>query len=164
MIWKEFWKFDKSFKQSDLYMLKRDFEFKKHDYLFNSYIQILKNNLLKMYLSNLIFMWNNIFIHSFHKIQIWFQKINIQMLKWFSYSFNLNFIKNLWALFKKKLFKMYFNLNSLEEKKNEAESQLFKILQQAWENIWNKIVQNLIESMPRRIQAVIAAEGWHTKY
>ena len=117
-----------------------------------------------MYQSNLIFMQNNVFIHSFHKMQIWFQKMDIQMLKWFSYSFDLNFIENLWALFKKKIFKMYFDLNSLEGKKNETESQLFKILQQAWENIRNEVVQNLIENMPRRIQAVIAAEGWHTKY
>ena len=164
MVWEGFWEFDRSSEWSDLYMLKRDFESKKHDYSFNSYIQILENNLLKMYQSNLIFMQNNVFIHSFHKMQIWFQKMDIQMLKWFSYSSNLNFIENLWTLLKKKIFKMYFNLNSLEGKKNETESQLFKILQQAWENIRDEVVQGLIESMSRRIQAVIAAEGWHTKY
>ena len=59
---------------------------------------------------------------------------------------------------------MYSNLNSLEGKKKEAEPQLFKFLHQAWENIRNEIVQDLIENMSRRIQAVIAAEGWHTKY
>ena len=86
------------------------------------------------------------------------------MLKWFPYNSDLNFIENLWALLKKKTFKVYFNLNSLEGKKNEAEFQLFKILQQTWKNIKNEIVQNLIESMPRRIQTVIAAKEWHTKY
>ena len=164
MMWDVFWEFDKQFEQSDLYLFEWDFEVKKQNYFSNSYIQVLENNLLGMWQSNLIFMQNNVFIHSSHKMQTWFKNKDIQMLKWFSYSFNFNSIENLWVLFKKKTFKIYFNLNSFESKKNETEFQLFKILQQAWKNIRNEVVQNLIENMPRRIQTVIAAEGWHTKY
>ncbi len=39
--------------------------------------------------------------------------MNIKVIKWSSYSLNLNSIKNLWALLKKKVYKVYLNLNSL---------------------------------------------------
>ena len=33
-----------------------------------------------------------------------------------------------------------------------------------WNGIGSEVFQNLIESMPRHIQAVIKANGGHTKY
>ena len=49
-------------------------------------------------------------------------------------------------------------------KGDEAESKLFSILQEAWGNIREEVIDGLIASMPRRMAALIAAEGWHTKY
>ena len=61
-------------------------------------------------------------------------------------------------------YKVYSDLNSLKSKGNEAETQLFQILQKAWVNIRVKVIEGLISSMPRRCAAIIKAEGWHTKY
>jgi len=33
-----------------------------------------------------------------------------------------------------------------------------------WDNTPPEVCQNLIESMPRRLEAVIKAKGGHTKY
>jgi len=35
---------------------------------------------------------------------------------------------------------------------------------EVWNNIPSEVCQNLIESMPRRLKAVIEAKGGHTKY
>ncbi|PQE07784.1 transposable element tc1 transposase protein [Rutstroemia sp. NJR-2017a BVV2] len=45
-----------------------------------------------------------------------------------------------------------------------AKSYLESCLQAAWDTLDDTLFENLIESMPRRIEACIAAEGWHTKY
>jgi len=39
-----------------------------------------------------------------------------------------------------------------------------KIVQKVWNNITPDYLQSLYESMPRRMQAVVDAEGGHTKY
>ena len=59
MIWPAFW----GQGRSDLYKLARDFEFKKMGYSANSYLQILKDNLLGISNLDLIFMQDNAFIH-----------------------------------------------------------------------------------------------------
>ncbi len=75
-------------------------------------------------------MQNNVFIHVIKKSKLWLQKMNIKVIKWSSYSLDLNSIENLWALLKKKAYKVYSNLNSLQNKDDEVEIQLFQILQQ----------------------------------
>ena len=42
--------------------------------------------------------------------------------------------------------------------------ELWDRLAEEWGEIPPEVCQNLIESMPRRIQAVIKAKGGHTKY
>ncbi len=160
MIWEAFW----SSERSNLYLLDRDFEFKKHSYSAVFYIQILNHNLTDIWKSELVFMQNNASIHRVRKSKLWFQENDIEIMKWSLYSLDLNSIENLWALLKKKIYKVYSNLNSLKDKEDEAETQLFQILQKIWANLRKKVMEGLIFSMPCRCAAVIKAEGWHTKY
>jgi hypothetical protein len=39
-----------------------------------------------------------------------------------------------------------------------------ELIKRAWEALGQEYFDKLIESMPRRIQAVIEAKGWYTKY
>ena len=160
MIWGAFW----GSGRSDLYLLDRDFEWKKHGYSAAFYIQILNHNLADIWKSELVFMQNNASIHRVRKSKLWFQEMSIELMKWPSYSSDLNLIENLWTLLKKKAYKVYSDLDSLKGKCDEAEIQLFQILQKAWMNIREKVIEGLISSMPRRCEAVIIAEGSHTKY
>ncbi len=109
-------------------------------------------------------MQDNASIHAVKKSKLWLQEMNIEIMNWPSYSLDLNPIENLWALLKKEAYKVYPDLDSLQGKDDEAETQLFQILQQAWGNIREEVIDGLISSMPRRCAAVIKAEGWHTKY
>ena len=160
MIWRAFWDSERS----NLYLLDRDFEFKKHDYSAVFYIQILNHNLTSIWESELMFMQNNASIHRVRKSKLWFQENDIEVMKWSSYSFDLNSIENLWALLKKKIYKVYSNLNSLKNKGEKAEIQLFQILEKIWRNLRKKVMKGLIFSMSRRCAAVIKAKNWHIKY
>ena len=42
--------------------------------------------------------------------------------------------------------------------------ELEKVVEDIWEAILGKVYRDLVRSMPNRIQAVIAANGGHTKY
>ncbi len=160
MIWEAFW----GSERSNLYLLDRNFESKKHGYSAVFYIQILNHNLAGIWKSELVFMQNNASIHRARKSKLWFQENGIEVMKWPPYSLDLNPIENLWALLKKEAYKVYPDLDSLKGKGEEAEIQLFQILEKAWGNLREKVMEGLISSMPRRCAAVIKAEGWHTKY
>ena len=160
MIWEAFWDSERL----NLYLLDWNFEFKKHDYSAVFYIQILNHNLIDIWKSELVFMQNNALIYRAWKSKLWFQKNDIEVMKWSLYSLDLNLIENLWALLKKKIYKVYLNLNSLKNKENKAETQLFQILQMIWANLREKIIEKLIFSMLDRCAAVIITKSWHIKY
>jgi hypothetical protein len=46
-----------------------------------------------------------------------------------------------------------------QDRKNVEEA-----LSIAWDALPDSLFESLIESMPRRIEACIEANGWHTKY
>lgn len=67
---------------------------------------------------------------------------------------DINPIENLWAELGKKIHNF----------KISRQRELEDILQREWENISSDYTQKLIESMPRRLQAIIDAKGGPTKY
>ena len=46
----------------------------------------------------------------------------------------------------------------------EARKELKHILQSTWDTLPDSLFESLIEGIPRRIQALLDAKGWHTKY
>jgi hypothetical protein len=75
---------------------------------------------------------------------------------WPCKSADLNAIEHLWCLLKRKL-KSY-----AEEPKGIQE--LWERVQEQWGNIDNCECEKLIESMARRVVAVVRARGGYTKY
>jgi hypothetical protein len=73
----------------------------------------------------------------------------------------LNPIKAVW-----KKMKDWIELHypDLPASKQRTYNQLQEIVREAWESITTEDLRELIESMPARCQAVIDAEGGHTKY
>ena len=49
-------------------------------------------------------------------------------------------------------------------KSENARQELIRRIKAAWSEIDSHIIFSLIESMPRRVQALYEAEGWHTRY
>jgi hypothetical protein len=71
-------------------------------------------------------------------------------------SLDLNPIENIWAHIKYRIAKEYPFITARKE--------LEQIIMQIWEGIDNDKFNKLVESMPRRIEAVIKAKGGSIKY
>jgi len=86
----------------------------------------------------------------------WFEDNNIQVLGWPSQSPDMNPLEHLWDHLKCQLRKYPTAPKGVHE--------LWNRVAEEWDEIPPEVCQNLIESMPRWIQAVIKAKGGHTKY
>jgi len=54
--------------------------------------------------------------------------------------------------------------NNLKDRRHQIKAELFQVLQEGWNALNIDLLRRLVESMPRRIQAVIDANGYVTKY
>ena len=86
----------------------------------------------------------------------WFEDNHIQVLGWPSQFHNMNPIEHLWEHLKHHL-KQY-------PTPPKRVHELWDRVAEKWNKIPPEVCQNLIESMPRLIEAVIKAKGGHTKY
>ncbi len=92
--------------------------------------------------------------HSAKAISTWFKDHGIPVLNWPANSPDLNPIENLWGIVKRKM--RYARPNNAEELK--------ATIRATWALITPEQCHRLIDSMPRRIAAVIQAKGAPTKY
>ena len=92
--------------------------------------------------------------HSAKTTGKWFTDYGITVLNWPANSPDLNPIENLWDILKRKL--RDARPNTLDELKAAIEA--------SWASITPQQCHRLIASMPRRIEAVISAKGFPTKY
>ena len=93
---------------------------------------------------------------TFKKAKKWFQDNNIQVISWPAQSPDLNPIEHLSEHLKCQLHQY--------ETPPKGVHELWDRVSEEWNDISPETCQNLIESMPKRIQAVIRAKGGHTKY
>ncbi|KAF7762702.1 hypothetical protein Agabi119p4_9303 [Agaricus bisporus var. burnettii] len=126
------------------------------------YVSILEDNLedsMEYYgkkREDFIFQQDNDSKHKSKKAQNWFKENNIDLLLWPAQSPDFNLIEHLWDDLKIKL-----------EEYEEAPrgiGELWTRVDKEWNDIKPEVCQNLIESMPRRVEAVIKAKGGYTKY
>ena len=92
--------------------------------------------------------------HSAKSTQAWCENCHVHVLDWPANSSHLNPIENLWGIVKKKLHK--HQPNTCEQLKDAIKT--------CWNEVTPHECQQLIHSMPRRIEAVIKARGDATKY
>ena len=86
----------------------------------------------------------------------WISENNNDQLHWPAQSPDLNPIENIWDELERRICKR------IPLPKNETE--LFNLLQEEWSNIDESVYKNLVESMERRVQAVVKAKGHPTRY
>ncbi|KAI4904306.1 hypothetical protein NFI96_001700 [Prochilodus magdalenae] len=93
--------------------------------------------------------------HSAKATSTWFKDHGIPVLNWPANSPDLNPIENLWGIVKRKM--QYARPNNAEELKATVRA--------TWALITPEQCHRLIDSMPRRISAVVQAKGaWSIEY
>lgn len=84
----------------------------------------------------------------------WFRLNNVPLLRTPARSPDISPIENLWQIVKRKLAGRHF----------QNQNQLWEAILESWNSIPLDTIINLINSLPRRIEAVIRSRGGPTKY
>uniref|UniRef100_A0A8R1IE73 Tc1-like transposase DDE domain-containing protein n=1 Tax=Caenorhabditis japonica TaxID=281687 RepID=A0A8R1IE73_CAEJA len=84
----------------------------------------------------------------------WFRRRRVDLLEWPSQSPDFNPIEHMWDELERRL----------KGVRASNVNQKFAQLEAAWKSIPMTVVQTLLDSMPRRFQAVIDAKAYPTKY
>jgi transposase len=92
--------------------------------------------------------------HTARTVQSYLSNKQVTVLEWPAQSPDLNPIENLWSILERKV----------QERSPKSEQQLFDLLQAEWQLMTEEKLSSLVESMPRRCQAVIDNKGYATKY
>jgi len=114
----------------------------------------------------LIYMQDNAPAHGAKLTKNWLRNHQIQFIKWPSNSPDLNPIEILWNWMKQWIQENHSTeLDSFEAQgKRVPYPRLKEMVQQAWDQITEDDLKSLLYSMKDRCQAVINANGLHTKY
>ena len=126
------------------------------------YIQILEEELMLSieYLgqtpSQVIFQQDNDPKHTCKKAKEWFKNSGIEVLPWPAQSPDLNPIEHLWEHLKRR--------PGGHPTPPGGISELWERVEKEWEAIPQSVCRDSVESMPRRVAAVIRAKGGYTKY
>ena len=100
--------------------------------------------------------------HKSNIVRTWLFNHGIQPIDFPPYSPDLNPIENLWALLKK-IYERYPDLLEADDS-NETKERLINEAQEVWADLAEDILATLSDTMPNRVDSVIDAKGWYTKY
>jgi hypothetical protein len=128
------------------------------------YATVLQNYLLpvmQQYFGDhpCFFQQDNAAVHTAHAVADFFHRHNIQVLDWPAHSPDLNIIEHMWHYLKERVRQL-----PIASSKEELWSNVLVVLDYMWSAEMTKKINDLYESLPNRMQAVIAAHGGNTRY
>jgi hypothetical protein len=135
------------------------------------YMDILEHNLPDITLEvwdsigeEPIFMQDNAPVHTSGLVKDWLEGEEYIVMKWPPYSPDLNPIEQIWRLLKIKLQEHHPDIKHMQGGPETVKQRLSEVLPHMWDEIEEREFWKLVCSMPKRVQAVIDADGWYTKY
>ena len=143
--------------------MQRDSDSARNGYSSASYLRVLEEQIPRCWQPGRTFMQDNAPIHKAGIVKNWFAEQGISLEDWPPYSPDLNPIEHVWAWLKEWTFENRPHLKELG-KGQEGYDALATAIFDAWEAIPQSKIDELILKMDNRVNAVIAAKGWHTKY
>ena len=84
-------------------------------------------------------------------------------MDWPLYSLDLNPIENLWKRLKDEIIRLHPKLITMGNS-DPAMDYLIMCAREAWESLEEVMLNKLAENMQKRVDAVLKAKGWYTKY
>jgi len=124
------------------------------------YREILSDHLIPFLnsigFSEYLFQDDNAPAHTARSTRTWKEDNSINVLPWPAQSPDLNPIENLWDELVRRV--------RAHKPRPKNKRELFTVIKNEWENIEIVKLNNLIDSMPRRVAAVIKNKGNPTKY
>ena len=118
--------------------------------------------------SNIQFQQDNSGVHTSKLTTAWLtnllQQHGFPTIEWLPYLPDMNPIEELWAHLKIELYRRYPDTTSLRGPQETIRKKIQDCLWEVWWDIGKEVLNRLIDSMPHRVQALIAARGWYTKY
>jgi hypothetical protein len=148
----------------DLQVMERDTLSRKGGYSAASYIKVLEEVIPQQYEPGMYFLQDNAKIHTAIKTRKWLRDNTVRLLEIPPYSPDLNGIENVWPRLKEGMYAIDPELDERPKSDVTLEYMATELLPQAWDRIEDKVFVNIIKSYPRRMQAVVDASGWWTKY
>ena len=106
--------------------------------------------------ADIIFQQDNNLKHMSNMAKAYLNKLGLKVLEWPAQSLDLNPIEHLWEHLKHQLNAWLAQPSGMLE--------LWERVEEEWEAIDKNVILNLINSMPRRIEAVLKVKGGLTKY
>ncbi|CAB5373046.1 unnamed protein product [Rhizophagus irregularis] len=126
-----------------------------HETLANYAIPTVKSHAKKIK-KKIFFQEDNAPVHTAKIARSFLTSSNIELFPWPAQSPDMNLIENIWSYIEVKI--------RQRDSQPSSVSQLEQWVKEEWDAVPADYYRNLIKSMPRRIQAVIAAKGGPTKY
>jgi transposase len=164
MVWASVWLDERGQpRRSELIIMERDPDAQKGSYSTKSYIDALTRGLLPHWRRSQLFMQDNARIHTSRSAMRFFQQHGITPIDWPAYSPDLNPIEHLWWHLKRRMYKFYPQYSNYYTAQEHWDG-FCRALKECWRAIPGRLIRALILSMPRRMAACRAANGWQTKY
>ncbi len=92
--------------------------------------------------------------HTAKSVRKFLQDQKVRVLPWPAKSPDLNLVENTWA-----------RLTSIVHDINPKNTEELRVaVRQAWDSLETDYLVHLVQSVPTRLQAVVDADGWQTKY